>query len=103
MLNEYKIDEYQLSTLDKKANKMLNDLLVGKSESEKINTKMWLDFLLTPGNIVNFDDQTSNYNYVSGDSMGTKLYDILEKSKINPDVSQEFLSLITKLEELYNE
>lgn len=97
------IDEYQLSTLDEKANTMLNNLLVGKSESEKTNTKMWLDFLLMPENIVNFDDQTSNYTYASGDSMGTKLYDILEKSKNNPNVNQEFLSLITKLEELYNE
>jgi len=96
------IDEYQLSSLDEKANNMLNDLLVGKSESEKTNTKMWLDFLLMPENIVNFDDHTSNYNYVDGDSTGKKLYVILEKSKIDPYVSQEFLSVITKLEELYN-
>jgi hypothetical protein len=95
------IDAYKLPTLDDKANTMLNDLLLGKSDSEKTNAKMWLDFLLLPNNIVNFDENGSNYTYASGDSLGEKLDYIAQEAKRDSYASQEFLSLITKLSENY--
>lgn len=97
------IDDYKIPNLDDKANAILNDLLVGQSESEKTNAKMWLSFLLMPDNIAHFDsdDDTTNHTLVRGDSLNSKLENLVDILKKSPGGSPEFLSLMTELSERY--
>ncbi|NOQ30655.1 MAG: hypothetical protein GQ570_05990 [Helicobacteraceae bacterium] len=97
----YSIDDYKVPTLDDEANAILNDLLAGKSDSEKTHIKMWLDFLLMPDNMAHFDNEMTNHTYAKGDSLDEKLAFIADEAKKNTRGSQLFLEMITKLSESY--